>query len=140
MYLCVSHSKGDPLWTARLLLTNPQAIRDAHQRYVHAVYFNVDTNNNYKDICLNFNHHSLTCYINRFLVSGADVITTATYQATVTGFISHLDMSSEDARELLMSGVHLGKETVKTFVSDSQSAGTLTSTVCTVQTLCFFKF
>ncbi|XP_040897097.1 homocysteine S-methyltransferase 1 [Toxotes jaculatrix] len=79
--------QGDPLWSARLLQTNPQAIRDAHYR---------------------------------FLLSGADVITTATYQASIEGFIAHLDVSSECARELLMSGVQLAKESVNRFVSDSR--------------------
>ncbi|XP_070689006.1 uncharacterized protein [Pempheris klunzingeri] len=82
--------QGDPLWSARLLHTNPQAIRDAHYS---------------------------------FLLAGADVITTATYQASVTGFISHLDVSAERARELLMSGVQLARETADTFVSDSCPTG-----------------
>ncbi|KAM4629654.1 homocysteine S-methyltransferase YbgG [Polymixia lowei] len=79
--------QGDPLWSARVLHSNPQAIRDAHYR---------------------------------FLLSGADVITTATYQASLEGFIRHLDMTSELATELLMSGVHLAKETVKQFVSENK--------------------
>ncbi|XP_026201391.1 homocysteine S-methyltransferase [Anabas testudineus] len=82
--------QGDPLWSARLLHSNPQAVKDAHWR---------------------------------FLLSGADVITTATYQASITGFINHLDMSSECARELLMSGVHLAREAIEKFVSDSLSKG-----------------
>ncbi|XP_029285472.1 homocysteine S-methyltransferase isoform X2 [Cottoperca gobio] len=82
--------QGDPLWSARLLHTDPQAIREAHYR---------------------------------FLLSGADVITTATYQASISGFIKHLDVSSERARELLMSGVHLAKESVDRFVSDTRPAG-----------------
>ncbi|KAM4547819.1 homocysteine S-methyltransferase YbgG [Odontesthes bonariensis] len=76
--------QGDPLWSARLLHTDPQAIKDCHYR---------------------------------FLLNGADIITTATYQASIPGFISHLDVSSERARELLMSGVHLAKEMVKRFDS-----------------------
>ncbi|RVE74020.1 hypothetical protein OJAV_G00037390 [Oryzias javanicus] len=76
--------QGDPLWSARLLDTNPQAITEAHHR---------------------------------FLLSGADVITTATYQASVQGFVTHLGMSAERARELLMSGVHLAREAVKKFGS-----------------------
>lgn len=59
-------------------------------------------------------------YFNSFLLSGADVITTATYQASIPGFISHLDVSSEQARELLMSGVHLAKEAVKRFDSGTK--------------------
>lgn len=33
--LCVSHHQGDPLWSARLLHTAPQAIKDAHYRLAH---------------------------------------------------------------------------------------------------------
>ncbi|XP_034566254.1 homocysteine S-methyltransferase [Notolabrus celidotus] len=84
------HLQGDPLWSARLLHTNPQAIRDAHYRY---------------------------------LLSGADVVTTATYQASVTGFIDHLNVTSEHARELLMSGVQLAKEMTDRFVSERCSTG-----------------
>uniref|UniRef100_UPI0037E97AC7 homocysteine S-methyltransferase YbgG isoform X2 n=1 Tax=Semicossyphus pulcher TaxID=241346 RepID=UPI0037E97AC7 len=80
------HLQGDPLWSARLLHTNPQALRDAHY-------------------------------------SGADVIATATYQASITGFIDHLDVSSEGARELLMSGVHLANEMVERYVSESHPTG-----------------
>ncbi|KAM9384352.1 homocysteine S-methyltransferase YbgG [Pholidichthys leucotaenia] len=79
--------QADPLWSARLLQKNPQAIRDAHYR---------------------------------FLLNGADVITTATYQASIPGFISHLNASCERARELLMSGVYLAKETAKKFESGQQ--------------------
>uniref|UniRef100_A0A3Q3VWE7 Hcy-binding domain-containing protein n=1 Tax=Mola mola TaxID=94237 RepID=A0A3Q3VWE7_MOLML len=82
--------QGDPLWSARLLHTDPQAIKDAHYR---------------------------------FLFSGAEVITTATYQASVTGFVQHLNVGSEGARELLASGVLLAKETVERFVSESHPAG-----------------
>ncbi|XP_035502961.1 homocysteine S-methyltransferase 1 [Scophthalmus maximus] len=81
-----AHLQGDPLWSARLLHTNPQAIGDAHYS---------------------------------FLLSGADVITTATYQASVTGFVTHMDVSAERARELLSSGVQLAQESVKRFVSDT---------------------
>ncbi|XP_068176594.1 homocysteine S-methyltransferase [Antennarius striatus] len=59
----------------------------------------------------------------RFLVSGADVISTATYQASVPGFMDHLNLSSERARELLMSGVHLAKESVERFVSECHHTG-----------------
>lgn len=62
------------------------------------------------------NHH-------RFLLSGADVVTTATYQASVAGFVSHMDVNPEGARELLMSGVHLARESVRKFVSSSHSTG-----------------
>ncbi|KAM3620455.1 uncharacterized protein V6R79_023755 [Siganus canaliculatus] len=82
--------QGDPLWSARLLHSNPQAVKDAHYR---------------------------------FLLSGADVITTATYQGSITGFIDHLGVTSERARELFMSGVHLAREAVERFVSECRPAG-----------------
>ncbi|KAK1167592.1 homocysteine S-methyltransferase 1 isoform X1 [Acipenser oxyrinchus oxyrinchus] len=74
--------QGDPLWSARLIHTNPQAIKEAH------------------------------C---RFLSSGADVICTATYQASVEGFMKFLGLSSEQAVQLLMSGVYLAKEAALEF-------------------------
>ncbi|XP_054644665.1 uncharacterized protein zgc:172121 isoform X3 [Dunckerocampus dactyliophorus] len=78
--------QGDPLWSARLLDTDPQAISDAHHI---------------------------------FLSSGADIITTATYQATIQGFVRHLNVSLDAAGELLVSGLHLAKQTVAAYVSDA---------------------
>ncbi|RVE74119.1 hypothetical protein OJAV_G00037880 [Oryzias javanicus] len=51
------------------------------------------------------------------VVDQPDVITTATYQASVEGFVTHLGISAERTRELLMSGVHLAREAVKKFGS-----------------------
>ncbi|XP_069060664.1 uncharacterized protein [Pleurodeles waltl] len=76
--------KGDPLWSARVLQTNPPAIKDVHLR---------------------------------FLKSGADVITTATYQASVVGFQKYLGLCVEDATELLRSGVKIAKEAADEFSS-----------------------
>ncbi|XDV35821.1 hypothetical protein PO909_005696 [Leuciscus waleckii] len=78
--------QGDPLWSARLLHTNPQAIKDVHYR---------------------------------FLQSGSDVITTATYQATIEGFVKYLGLRTEEAQQMMMSGVQLAKETVREFMSHS---------------------
>ncbi|XP_010869579.2 homocysteine S-methyltransferase 1 [Esox lucius] len=77
--------QGDPLWSARLLHTNPQAVKDAHYR---------------------------------FLCAGADVITTATYQASIEGFVRHLDMTPEQANQLMVTGVTLAREAVKHFTTD----------------------
>ncbi|XP_033820968.1 homocysteine S-methyltransferase [Periophthalmus magnuspinnatus] len=82
---------GDPLWSARLLHTNPEAIKDVHYR---------------------------------FLLSGSDVITTATYQASVKGFVQHLGVTCERARELLMSGVHLAKDALQKFISENKTVQT----------------
>ncbi|XP_067315787.1 homocysteine S-methyltransferase YbgG isoform X3 [Pseudorasbora parva] len=78
--------QGDPLWSARLLQTNPQAIKDVHYR---------------------------------FLQSGSDVITTATYQASIEGFVKYLGLRPEEAQQMMMSGVQLAKETVREFMSHS---------------------
>ncbi|KAK2889194.1 hypothetical protein QQF64_028706 [Cirrhinus molitorella] len=78
--------QGDPLWSARILHTNPQAIKDVHYRY---------------------------------LQSGSDVITTATYQASIEGFVRYLGLRPEEAQQMIMSGVQLAKETVREFMSNS---------------------
>ncbi|XP_056271343.1 homocysteine S-methyltransferase YbgG isoform X2 [Pseudoliparis swirei] len=82
--------QGDPLWSSRLLHTDPQAIRDAHYR---------------------------------FLVAGADVITTATYQASVAGFTGELQVSAERARELMASGVRLAREALDRFSCHAPPTG-----------------
>ncbi|KAM9482351.1 homocysteine S-methyltransferase YbgG isoform 2-T2 [Clarias gariepinus] len=78
------HIQGDPLWSARILHTNPGAVKDVH---------------------------------NSFLQCGSDVITTATYQASVEGFIKHLGVKSEEAENLIMSGVRLAKESAVDFMA-----------------------
>ncbi|XP_052455493.1 homocysteine S-methyltransferase YbgG isoform X2 [Carassius gibelio] len=78
--------QGDPLWSARILHTNPQAIKDVHFR---------------------------------FLKSGSDVITTATYQASIEGFVKYLGVRPEEAQQMIISGVQLAKETVREFLSHS---------------------
>ncbi|KAF5894651.1 homocysteine S-methyltransferase YbgG-like, partial [Clarias magur] len=78
------HIQGDPLWSARILHTNPSAIKEVHYS---------------------------------FLQCGSDVITTATYQASVEGFIKHLGVKSEEAENLIMSGVRLAKESAEDFMA-----------------------
>ncbi|XP_063057713.1 homocysteine S-methyltransferase YbgG [Engraulis encrasicolus] len=82
--------QGDPLWSARLLLTNPKVVKAAH------------------------------C---RFLGSGADVITTATYQASIEGFVQHLGQTPDQAEQLLRSGVLLAKEAVSDITSNHFPSG-----------------
>ncbi|KAL2090060.1 hypothetical protein ACEWY4_014748 [Coilia grayii] len=82
--------QGDPLWSARLLHTNPKAVKDAHYR---------------------------------FLGCGADVITTATYQASIEGFVQHLSQTSDQAEQLLRTGVQLAKEAVSDITSDNFPSG-----------------
>lgn len=80
------HIQGDPLWSARILYTNPNAVKDAHYS---------------------------------FLQSGSDVITTATYQASIEGFTKHLGFKPEEAEDLMMSGVRLAKESVADFMAST---------------------
>ncbi|KAK3557414.1 hypothetical protein QTP70_026654 [Hemibagrus guttatus] len=81
--------QGDPLWSARILYTNPNAIKDVHYR---------------------------------FLQCGSDVITTATYQASIEGFIKHLGLKPEEAEDLIMSGVRLARESAADFMASGLTA------------------
>ncbi|MEE6470754.1 hypothetical protein FKM82_009058 [Ascaphus truei] len=74
--------QGDPLWSARLLQTCPQAIKDVHRS---------------------------------FLRSGADVLTTATYQASIEGFHKYMGLNVDEAAEFLHVGVRLAKEAAEEF-------------------------
>ncbi|XP_072119573.1 homocysteine S-methyltransferase YbgG isoform X1 [Mobula birostris] len=80
--------QDDPLWSARVLQTNPQAIKNVHTSY---------------------------------LWHGADVITTATYQGSVAGFMKYLGLTPEEADQLLQSGVQLAKEAIAEFLAESGS-------------------
>jgi homocysteine S-methyltransferase len=66
----------DPLWSAKLLLEDPDLIGSVHTAYLHA---------------------------------GADVIATASYQATVEGFISR-GLSANEAEDLLRLSVTLATD------------------------------
>ncbi|KAM3933569.1 uncharacterized protein RB166_001327 isoform 3-T3 [Leptodactylus fuscus] len=78
--------QGDPLWSARLLHTNPEAIKTVH------------TN---------------------FLKSGANVLSTATYQASIEGFNQHLGLNFDDATNLFTVAVQQAKESAERFTSQS---------------------
>lgn len=55
-----------------------------------------------------------------FLDAGADVVTTATYQATFEGFASH-GLSAGESEALLLRGVALGLEARDTFWGESET-------------------
>ncbi|XP_073470562.1 uncharacterized protein [Aquarana catesbeiana] len=78
--------KGDPLWSARFLHTNPQAIKDVHTS---------------------------------FLRSGSEVLTTATYQASIKGFVQHLGVNVDESAELFNVAVSLAKEAAEEFNTQS---------------------
>ena len=78
--------KLDPhLWSAKMLIDSPEAVRCAH---------------------------------GLFLDSGADCITTATYQASYDGF-ARFGLTPIDVDELLIHSVKLAREAVHEFLSDT---------------------
>ena len=69
--------KGDPLWSARLLHSDPGLLKSVHRS---------------------------------FLDAGADVIITASYQASPEGLSRHLSVSHEDALHLIGQSVAIAKQ------------------------------
>ena len=45
-----------------------------------------------------------------FLQNGADIITTASYQASIDGYYQHLGLSSDNALKLIANSVYLAQE------------------------------
>ena len=78
------HDLNNDLWSAKVLLEDPRAIREVH---------------------------------GDFLTAGADCITTATYQATFSGFAAR-GLSDEAAGGLLLQAVDLAVEARDTFWAD----------------------
>ncbi|CAL1291754.1 unnamed protein product [Larinioides sclopetarius] len=70
----------DPLWSARMLHENPDAIVRVHDRY---------------------------------LTNGAEIIITASYQASIPGFQKHLGVSCEESKILLKSSVELARKAIQ---------------------------
>jgi homocysteine S-methyltransferase len=75
---------SDHLWSARVLLTRPDAIEAAHLAYFRA---------------------------------GAEVATTASYQATVPGFVA-AGLGRDDALEAIRRGVHLAQHARDRFAQE----------------------
>lgn len=69
------------LWSAKILLEQPELIQQVHYDY---------------------------------LIAGADIVISASYQATLEGF-QKIDLSLQKAKELLQLSVHLAKQAVETF-------------------------
>nr|XP_045600190.1 homocysteine S-methyltransferase YbgG-like [Procambarus clarkii]XP_045600193.1 homocysteine S-methyltransferase YbgG-like [Procambarus clarkii] len=81
---------GDPLWSARILATNPDAIKKVHAS---------------------------------FLEAGADIITTASYQASIVGFKDHLGTTEDEARRLMDLSVELAQEAIHEYSSTLHNEG-----------------
>ncbi|ROT75026.1 putative homocysteine S-methyltransferase 1-like isoform X1 [Penaeus vannamei] len=81
---------GDPLWSARLLATDPDAIKRVHKT---------------------------------FLEAKADMVTTASYQASISGFVKHLSITDEEAVKLMTLSVSLAREAVNEYCRENQKEG-----------------
>lgn len=53
------------------------------------------------------------CLLFRYLANGAEIIITASYQASIPGFQKHLGVTSEESRGLLKSSVDLARKAVQ---------------------------
>ncbi|KAK7869121.1 hypothetical protein R5R35_006587 [Gryllus longicercus] len=56
-----------------------------------------------------------------FLRAGADAIITNTYQASISGFMKHLDLSEEESKHLIKKAVYLAKKAYDKFVEENGS-------------------
>ncbi|XP_071799091.1 homocysteine S-methyltransferase YbgG-like isoform X1 [Asterias amurensis] len=85
----ISHAKliEDPLWSARLLITNPDALKATHKS---------------------------------FLEHGADIIETATYQASIQGFSEFGGLSKKDALRLFEKATKVAVEAVEEFWAENK--------------------
>ena len=55
-----------------------------------------------------------------FLLHGADIITTASYQASVNGYQKHLGVSASEALDLIGKSVTIAKEAKEWFMAQPQ--------------------
>ncbi|XP_042872661.1 homocysteine S-methyltransferase YbgG-like isoform X2 [Penaeus japonicus] len=78
---------GDPLWSARLLATEPNAIKRVHKT---------------------------------FLEANAEMVTTASYQASIPGFVKHLNITDDEAVKLMTLSVSLAREAVDEYSKEKK--------------------
>lgn len=76
---------GDPLWTARFLITNPDAVFATHLDFLRA---------------------------------GSDVILTNTYQASIEGFATFLNLTEEKSIDMFYKAVDYAKAAVSQYKSE----------------------
>ncbi|RDD47583.1 Homocysteine S-methyltransferase YbgG [Trichoplax sp. H2] len=88
MPVLVDLSIADPLWSASLLLTNPQVIKDLHTSYLNA---------------------------------GADIILTATYQASIPGLVQYANLTEASASAVIAMAVRLAIEARDEFWAEQKA-------------------
>ncbi|GIX89059.1 selenocysteine Se-methyltransferase [Caerostris darwini] len=77
----------DPLWSARMLHTNPEAIVHVHDKY---------------------------------LKNGAEIITSASYQASIPGFQKHLGLNLEESEQLIKRSVELAHKAKEQYCAENK--------------------
>jgi len=83
---------GNPLWSAHLLYTNPDAIIEAHTNFIKA---------------------------------GANIVISASYQASIQNLHQNLKLSSEEATSLIKKSVELARTAAVSSGCDVQVAGSV---------------
>ena len=83
------HDISSSLWSAELLINNPQAIYDVHRSYLDA---------------------------------GAQIITSASYQASLPGLVA-MGLSTQRAKELVMQSVEIAKSACRDFHAQNPDCG-----------------
>lgn len=58
-----------------------------------------------------------------FLEAKADLVTTASYQASISGFVKHLSITDEEAVKLMTLSVSLAREAVNEYCRENQKEG-----------------
>ncbi|VEN36751.1 unnamed protein product, partial [Callosobruchus maculatus] len=82
---------GDVLWSSRFIKTNPEAVVKAHLDFLRV-------------------EHKLL-----ILSAGADVVITNTYQSDVDLFVKHLNVTKDEAYNLIKRAVELAQTAVKRY-------------------------
>jgi len=69
-------------------------------------------------------------FVASYLEAGADMISTATYQASIMGFVKHLSVSSSDAEQLLRKAVSICVTARDNFWRNSENHAGRTPQLC----------
>ena len=91
--------KDSPLWTAKTLIDNTDALKKAHIKYI----LNIKSNRLFYKI-ITFS------YLNSFIQSGAEIIETASYQLSITNLAKHYSFSAEEAINIIKNSVLIAKQ------------------------------
>lgn len=112
---CSYDVNREPLWTAKALQTDQSAITETHLQYLKGSPFLLKLFEN-QAFCAK--------YVTLFNISaGADIIETATYQATVQGLHEALALQKSECEELIKNSVKLAQNAVTQYKSLNDADG-----------------